>query len=181
MLIVFNHFYVADRLRLRIDGHTARVASVALKSQAEHLKLVNEYQAAINTFRQADMERRVKAAELRQRMEEIVFQRRANQRLQGLRLENERFGLHRDRLAIRLEIAKLRKELREAGVRPEPKLSPAQQRALKKAEVEDQLQGLIREEAVAMQRAAAEPEKRRLQNMYANRRDQLMEQLENLL
>ncbi len=63
----------------------------------------------------------------------------------------------------------------------EPKLSPAQQRLLKKAELEQELQRLKLDETSAVEKATTETEKRRLQNMYATRRDQLMQQLEKHL
>jgi len=43
------------------------------------------------------------------------------------------------------------------------------------------LQQLNAEEANAVQRGTSELEKRRLQNMYAGRRDRLMEELEKYL
>ena len=63
----------------------------------------------------------------------------------------------------------------------EPKLTAEQQRLLKKAEIEAQLNRLKFDETVAVAQADGELEKRRLQNIYANRREQLMEQLEKYL
>ena len=84
-------------------------------------------------------------------------------------------------MAIRVEIARMRREMRDASAPSEPRLTPVQQRAIKKAEIEQQFQTLQVEEAKALQRAATEVEKRRLQNMYASRRDRLMEELEKHL
>ena len=63
----------------------------------------------------------------------------------------------------------------------EPKLTPAQQRLLKKAELEQELQRLKADEADAVSKTDSEADKRRLQNMYATRRDQLVQQLEKHL
>jgi hypothetical protein len=52
---------------------------------------------------------------------------------------------------------------------------------LKKTEIEGELQRLRTEEGQALQRGMSELEKRRLQNMYAGRRDELMMQLEKHL
>lgn len=64
---------------------------------------------------------------------------------------------------------------------PEPKLTAAQQRLLKRAELEQALQRLKLDEAEALQKADGELERRRIQNMYAGRRSQLTEQLEENL
>jgi hypothetical protein len=62
-----------------------------------------------------------------------------------------------------------------------PKLTPEQQRLLKKAEIEEQLQRLKTDEVQAVEKTTSELERRRLQNMYAARRDRLMEELEKYL
>ena len=71
----------------------------------------------------------------------------------------------------------------EGGRRPEPepRLTPEQQRLLKRAELEQALQRLKMDEAEALEKAETDPEKRRIQNMYAGRRGQLTEQLERNL
>jgi hypothetical protein len=165
---------VKDRIRLRIDGQTARIASAAVRDQTEQLRLMNEYHSAINASRLADLERQVKAAELQQRMEQIATQQWENQQLQALRV-------HRERLAIRLEIATLRRQLQELRQGQPVQLTPAQQRLVKKAEIEEQMQQLRIEEDRAVQRAIDDLEKRRLQNMYNGRREQLTEQLEKFI
>ncbi len=63
----------------------------------------------------------------------------------------------------------------------EPKLTPSQQRLLKKAELQQELQRLTTDEADAVGKTTSEPEKKRIHNMYASRRDQLMQQLERFL
>src|SRR5579871_4626421 len=68
-----------------------------------------------------------------------------------------------------------------AGVPPAVPPTPAQERATKKAELERQLEELGAEEARTVNRAASDAERRRIQNMFANRREQLMEELEDIL
>ena len=93
--LLFDHYLdgVKDRIRLRIDGHTACIATAALKDQAEHLKLMNECQAATNASCLADLERQVRPSELQQRMEEIAVQRRQSQQLREFRLYKERLAI----------------------------------------------------------------------------------------
>ncbi len=69
----------------------------------------------------------------------------------------------------------------EGGRPPDPKLTPAQQRLLKRTELEQDLQRLKLEEVEALQKAESEPERRRIQNMYAGRRGEISEQLEKNL
>jgi hypothetical protein len=64
---------------------------------------------------------------------------------------------------------------------PEPKLTPAQQRLLKRAELEQALQRLKLDEAEALQKADTELDRRLIKNMYAGRRSQLTEELERNL
>ena len=64
---------------------------------------------------------------------------------------------------------------------PEPKLTPTQQRLLKRAELEQALQRLKLDEAEALQKADTELDTRRIRNMYAGRRSQLTEELERNL
>ena len=64
---------------------------------------------------------------------------------------------------------------------PEPKLTPAQQRLLKKVEIEEQLARLKAEEAEAVAKTGSEPERRRIGNMYDTRRNKLMQDLEKYL
>jgi hypothetical protein len=72
-------------------------------------------------------------------------------------------------------------ELKSPPSPPEPKLTPAQQRILKKAEIDEQLSRLKTAEAEAVAKAGDDLERRRIQNMYANRREQIYEQQEKNL
>jgi hypothetical protein len=165
---------IRDRTRLRIDQKTAQAVTSALRTETEQLKLANEYQTNLNARQLADLERDVRLAELEQKREDIAIARQQNRELFTLRLQ-------RDRLALQVEIARHRKEIREGRQRPEPKLSPTQQRLSKKTEIEDLLQRLKDDETRALHSAHTELEKRRLQNMYSDRRDRLLEQLEKYL
>ena len=64
---------------------------------------------------------------------------------------------------------------------PEPKLSPEQQRRLKRMEIEDQLRELDRREAEALKTSRDEHDRKRIQNMYEDKRENLHEQLANYL
>jgi hypothetical protein len=163
-----------DRIRLKIDQKTTLAVTAALRIQGEQLKLANEFQASLNTQQIADVEREVRLDELEQKREEIAIQRQQNQALFELRLR-------RDRLALQAEMVRFHKEIQDARRRPEPKPNPTQQRLKKKAEIEADIQRLRDDEAVALGNGNSELEKRRIQNMYSDRRDRLMEQLEKYL
>jgi hypothetical protein len=173
---IYRHLVdsVKKRMRMKIDATTARVAIPALRSMTEQAKLATEYQTSINALSLSELEREVRLAELEQRKLELSIQRRQHQHLEGLRLQKEQ-------LALQAEISTLQRQIADQQRPPEPRLTPAQQKFLKKTEVEEQLQQLRVDEARALQRATGDLEKRRLQNIYANRRERLMEQLEKYL
>ena len=76
----------------------------------------------------------------------------------------------------------MRREMRAANAKTEPQVTPAQQRLLKKIQLEEQLQKLDAEQHRAeQQQGRTEPEKRRIQNMYHARRERLLEELEKYL
>jgi hypothetical protein len=89
--------------------------------------------------------------------------------------------------ALRRETAEYKRQrldqFVEGGQRPEPepKLTPSQQRLLKRAELEQDLQRLKTDEAEAIQKAETDADKRRIQNMYSGRRSQLTDLLERSL
>ena len=114
----------------------------------------------------------------RRKLEKLELEAKVQQAgtLDGLRLQKER-------LAIELEIAEL-KARRKAIQNPsgaESKLTPDQQRRLRRLEVEDKLRELDRLEEEAMTKARSEEERVRIQNMYIDKRDDLHEELSKYL
>ena len=181
---IFGHFVdsLKKRMRMSIDGRIARVAIPTLRTITEQAKLAVEYQTSLNALSLAEVEREVRLAEIEQKKLELASQRRQHQALEGMRLQKEQLSLQKDHIAFRLEIATLRRQLKEQRQpAAAPKPTPAQQKLIKRAEVEAQLEELRAEEAKALQRATSELEKRRFQNMYTHRRDRLMEELEKYL
>ena len=159
---------------MKIEGKTAKVAIPVLRILAQQAKLALEYQSSLMALSLAETEREVRLAELNLRKIEVAAQRRQYEQTADARTNKER-------LALQLEIATLERQIQEQRQPLPPKLSPAQQRLLKKNEIEEDLQRLRADEARALRQAVTEPEKRRVQNMYATRRDRLMEQLEKFL
>jgi hypothetical protein len=163
-----------ERWRTRIDGRTSRIAIPALRTQGEQLKLAHEYQTTLNSMRLAEIERETKAAELNQKRTEAIVAQQQQQALQNLRLQKEK-------LSIQVEMAKLKKEMADLKRKPDQQVSPTQQRLLKRGEIEEKLQRLRADEERAMNAAPTEAERRRIQNMYEHRREQLMEELSRYL
>ena len=89
----------------------------------------------------------------------------------------------RDELQLKKEIAQLQQEIKTADSPPptESKLTPEQQRKLKRAEIEDKLRELNRLEEDALKNARSEEERVRIQNMHADKREELREQLSKFL
>ncbi|HLV88700.1 MAG TPA: hypothetical protein VKV39_17070 [Candidatus Sulfotelmatobacter sp.] len=172
---------VKERIRLEIDRKTTAVATATLRVQTEHLKVWAEHQNMLRASQLAGMEGALRAAELHKRMEDIAREQQLNRQLSQSRLERDQLALQKEKLALRVDIARLEHEMRMAGVPPAVPPTPAQERATKKAELERQLEELGAEEARTVNRAASDAERRRIQNMFANRREQLMEELEDIL
>jgi hypothetical protein len=96
----------------------------------------------------------------------------------------EPLRLDRDRLQVQYEIAVLRRKIREEDRQPPPvetKLTPSQQAALKKAEVQKQIDQLRMEQADVLGRARDKEEQVRLANLYGAKLEQLFDQLGKLL
>ena len=136
--------------------------------------MATAYQTSVSSLVVAEIEREVRLAELELRKLEIAAQRRQLLQLEYLRTEKEQ-------LALNLDIARLKRDLRETKARKPAQITAAQQKLLKKREIEDQIQQLAIEASRAAQRATTELEKRRLQNIYANRRERLAEELEKYI
>ena len=173
---IWTHFVESFKKRrhMKIEGKTAKVAIPVLRILAQQAKLALEYQSSLMALSLGETEREVRLAELNLRKIEVAAQRRQYEQTADARTNKER-------LALQLEIATLERQIQEQRQPLPPKLSPAQQRLLKKNEIEEDLQRLRADEARALRQAVTEPEKRRVQNMYATRRDRLMEQLEKFL
>jgi hypothetical protein len=173
---IYRHLIdsVKKRMRMKIDAKTARVAIPTLHSMTQQAKLATEYQTSINALSLSQLEREVRLAELEQRKLELAVQGRQYRHLEGLRL-------HKEELALQADITALQRQIVDQLRPQEPKLTPAQQKSLRKAETEVQLQQLRADEARALRTATSEMEKRRLLNIYANRRERLMDQLEKYL
>jgi hypothetical protein len=175
---VLGHFFrsLKKRLFMKIDTRTAGIALPAIRTMAEQAKLATEYQNSLNALSMSEHEREIRLAELEQRKLELAAQRRQLEALEQLRLQKER-------LALQLSVATLRRQIKteKAPVRDVPKLTPEQQKLLKRGELEAKLQSLRAEESKALLKAQNDAEKRRFQNMYAHRRERLMEELEQFL
>ena len=173
---IFGYFVQAfkERVRTRIDGRSARVAIPVLRTQTDQLKIAHEYQATLNSMRLAELEREAKAAELNQKRTDAEVQQHQQQALQNLRLQKEK-------LSIQVEMVRLKKEMGDLKSKQDQGLSQAQQRMMKRAEIEEKLQRLRADENRTMNAAPTEQERRRLENMYENRREQLMDELAKYL
>ena len=170
---VFGHYRYSfkERLHLHIERQTTEALLPTLRLLTEQARLATEYQHSLTALSLAELEREVLFAEMQQRKLELAIRRQQTEELAYMQLE-------RQRLSLQLEKAKVDREMRELQKPAEAKLTPAQQRLIKKTEIEEQLQQLQAEERRAVQRAGSELEKRRLQNIYTNRRERLMEELE---
>lgn len=173
---VFGHFLdaIKKRAHLLIEGRTVERSLPTIRAVTEQARLAAEYQEVLRTSFVKEAEQQLRLLEIEERRREIERSRSQASALGDLRLQ-------RDRLSLQLEIARLRRDIRETRSRKPRPLSPTQQRTAKKAELEGRIEQLRRDEEAAVGRARGEPERRRLQNMYNQRRERLLEELEEYL
>lgn len=160
---------VKERLHDRIEITNIEHRSHMLRAMTEQVKLESEYQGALQSMAMAALEHRTRIAELRHKRIEFVLQRKQAVRLAALRLQKEQ-------VALRLEIAKSRQARRETTA-PKQDLSAEQQRLIKKAQLQERLEQLRAEQAAVVRRERGQDNKRRIENVYANRIEQLLEEL----
>ncbi|MBI3356827.1 MAG: hypothetical protein HY038_08670 [Nitrospirae bacterium] len=166
-----------QRFILRQNEKTAIARIDFIKKVIENGELAKKYHAVLNDLAamKLEQENRLKKLEV-----------------EGLKLDHERAGLEevehlkreKEKLQIEVEMARLRREMEELQRRSEPeqpKLSAEQQRRLKRMEIEDRLSELDRLEAEALRIARTDPDRLRVQNMYADKRNELHEQLSKYL
>ncbi len=165
---------IEERLHMRIERRRAAAALPTLRLLTEQAKLAAEYQNSINAMRVSELEREVKTAELLQKKSDLT-----SQRTQSDKLANARF--QRERLALQVEIAALRRQVREQRNPAQAVTTAAERRLQRKREIEQQIERLRAEETQALKPGTSELEQRRIKNMYSARRDELMEQLEEFL
>lgn len=175
-MLAYYFTRLKDRYLLNQDTRTTAVRSRFLQQKIEELKLTRDLQSVMNDLSALAIEREVRVRKIQVERLDLDSKIHNHARLGRLQLD-------RDRLQLEFDVAVLRRKIREENNQPaaDHKLSPTQQKLLKKAEIEEQLQRLKTEELQALQKATSELEKRRVQNMYAARRDQLMEQMEKYL
>lgn len=166
-----------DRFLMRQDARTTEVRAAFLKKKIDELKLSHELQSVLNDLAALAGEREVRVRKLHLERLELDSKIENQSQLGQLRLD-------RDRLQVQYEISVLRRKIREEDRQPppvEPKLTPSQQAALKKAEVQKQIDQLRIEQAEVLGRTRDKEEHARLANLYGAKLEQLFDQLGKVL
>ncbi len=166
-----------DRFLLRQDGRTAEARAVFLRKKIEEFKLSHDLQSVLNDLSALAGEREVRVRKLHLDRLDLDSKIENQSQLGQLRLD-------RDRLQVQYEIAVLKRKIREEERQPPPvetKLTPSQQAALKKAEVQKQIDQLRIEQAEVLGRTRDKEEQMRLSNLYGAKLEQLFDQLGKLL
>ena len=168
---------VKQRLALRSQERIIRQSHGILRAETEQVRLMSEYQSAIDAHRRLPYEQRLKLDEMEFKLQELEQQRQASKRLSPLRTEVEE-------LSLRVQIAKHRKELDQlmnpAEAAP-ARLSPSQQRMMKRLEVEDERRHLAVRKHEATKSASSEEERMRIENLYDQRDQELLDELRRYL
>jgi hypothetical protein len=165
-----------QRFILNVEDRTAQVRTRFLRTHIEQLELGKQYATLSHDLRAMESEQENRLLRLALEKRELEAKAQQAETLDGLRLQKER-------LTLEVEIADLKtkkKTIQKPSV-SEPKLTPDQQRRLKRLEIEDKLRELDHLEEQAIQNARSEGERVRIQNMYVDKRDELHEQLSKYL
>jgi hypothetical protein len=167
---------IRTRMVLNQDLKTARRRLQLIGSVIEVFKLNRELQGVIHDIHLADKEFEIQQVESQIRKEDADARLKSERQLRDLRKQ-------RDELQLKKEITQLQQEIKtvDNSAPAEPKLSQDQQRRLKRIEIEDKLRELDRLEAEALKGARSDEDRARIQNMYADKRHELQEQLTRYL
>jgi hypothetical protein len=161
-----------QRFILKTDDRTAQVRTQFLRTHIQQLELGKQYQSLVNDLKAMEDEQENRLLRLRIEHHELQTKHQQSAALDDLRLEKER-------LALEVEIEQLRVQKKTITAAPpaETKLTPEQQRHLRRMEIEDQMAQLDRQEEAALKKARNEDDRMRIQNMYADKREELRDQL----
>ena len=168
-----------QRFILKHEDRIAQDRTRFLRTNIEHLELGKRYQGLIHDLSAMEAEQENRLLRLTLEQHELRGKSDELETLGKLRLQ-------REQLAIEVEIEQLKAQKAAAGkpvpeAKPEPRLSPEQQRRLKRVEIEERIQQLDREEEGAVRNARGQEDAVRIQNMYAHKREDLREQLSKYL
>ena len=165
---------VKERFIRRQDAKTAIVNIEYFKRLVEAGHLARDYKGICNDLEAMKLEQQIRLGELEVKKLKLDGEKANIEEIERLKRE-----LEKERL--QLEMAKLRKEKEDLQGSREPKLSSEQQRRLKRIEIEDRLRELDRLEEEALKNARSDEDRVRVQNMYADKREELREQLSRYL
>ena len=173
---LLTHFIhcVKDRFIVGQEDRTAAVRSRFIKTKIEQLKLAKELQLAIDDLNFLELEREIRRLELENRRDGLQEDGASQRHLAGLHRE-------RDALKIKLEIAQINDQMQQLQGKPEAKVSKDQQRLERRQEIERDIERLKTDKVLAAGRAASEQERRRVENMYDDRIQQLQADLARYL
>jgi hypothetical protein len=161
---------------LNQDLKTAQRRLQLMASVIEVFKLNRELHGILHDLHLEGKEFEIKQIETQIRKDDAQARLKSETLLRDLREQ-------RDKLQLKKEISQLHQDIKsvEKTAESESKTSPEQQRRLKRMDIEDKLRELDRLEAEAQKTARDDEDRIRLQNMYADKRDELREQLARYL
>lgn len=177
---VLSHFVSSVRARMIMnqDLKTAQKRLQLITGVIQLFKLNKELQDLLYDLHLAEKEFEIKQIETATRKEDAQGRQESERALRELRRQ-------RDELQLKKEIAQLQSDITTIKTPvsgpQEQRLSAEQQRRLKRMEIEDKLKDLDRLEAEAVKTARSDEDRMRVENMYADKRQELNEQLSKYL
>jgi hypothetical protein len=171
--------HVVESIKTRmVLNQDLRIAQQRLKLMAGVIELFTrnkELQGILQDIHLADKDFEIRKIETQMRREDADVRLESERQLRLLRAQ-------RDELHLQKEIVQLKQDIKTAeNPVTQSNVSPEQQRRLKRMDIEDKLRDLDRQEEEALETARSEGDRRQIQNMHDDRRQELREQLSKYL
>ncbi len=170
---------VVERFIVRQDDRTSQVRLQFLQTQFERLKLAKEFSQTLDDLHLMSLEREKRVKTLELETQDLDLKKKSRSKIDKLATAKERKKLE-------LEIAQLEQQI--GGIRnppkppkEEPRPSPEEQRAQERQRLEREIERLKTDKVSAMGRSSSEQDRRRNENMYDSRIEELYEQLKRFL
>lgn len=165
-----------ERFIIRQEYRTAQERIQFLKTILEQLNTAKALQLALDDLQFHALEREVKRLGLEQQRQNLTTQ-------QATQLELDKLRAEKEALALRLEITRLQRQIREEEnpSSPPPKPSPEEERVQQRTRLEAELERLRQAKAEAEAKATSDEEKIKIANMYDDQLDRVMQDLRKYL
>jgi hypothetical protein len=167
-------FAIKERFIVGQNERTMRVRTEFLKTIFEQAGIVKNLQGISHDMARMNAQHQIEMMELDLKRVELMERRARQSSVTKLTQDDEE-------LDIRLRMAQKRQQMEDLTRQAPQSQTKSKDRAERKAEIERDIERLKTEKVLAVGRAASEAERRRIENMYDHRIQQLHDDLERHL